>query len=235
MSDFPGRPLLLKGGLVVFEAPIPVPTNIILFQYNPETMTRKISQPAGGAQAGGGGSANPCTTAGDTRNNLLLPTENYQLAVELDAADQMEINDPVTQVVGLHPALAALELLLYPPPQDVLVAKVLSLAGTAFVTSGKVPVVLFVWGAARVVPVIVNSITVTEQAYDQLLNPIQAKVDLDMRSMTQTELQGAGILFESLAFINLVAKEIMARFQAERLVTKAAINAVKYIKGHLPF
>ena len=235
MSDFPGRPLLLKGGLVVFEAPIPVPTNLILFQYNPETMTRKISQPAGGAQAGGGGSANPCTTAGDTRNNLLLPTENYQLAVELDAADQMEINDPVTQVVGLHPALAALELLLYPPPQDVLVAKVLSLAGTAFVTSGKVPIVLFVWGAARVVPVIVNSITVTEQAYDQLLNPIQAKVDLDMRSMTQNELKDAGILFESLAFINLVAKEIMARFQAERLVAKGAINAVKYIKGHLPF
>jgi|SRR5579859_1597282 len=234
-SDFPGRPLLLKGGLVVFEAPIPVPTNIILFQYNPETMTRKISQPAGGAQAGGGGSANPCTTAGDTRNNLLLPTENYQLAVELDAADQLEINDPVTRAVGLHPALAALELLLYPPPQDVLVAKALSFAGSAFVTSGKVPIVLFVWGAARVVPVIVNSITVTEQAYDQLLNPIQAKVDLEMRSMTQTELQDAGILFESLAFINLVAKEIMARFQAERLVAKGAINAVKYIKGHLPF
>ncbi len=235
MSDFPGRPLLLKGGLVVFETPIPVPTNLILFQYNPETMTRKISQPAGGSQAGGGGSANPCSTAGDTRNNLLLPTESYQLAVELDAADQMEINDPVTRFVGLHPALAALELLLYPPPQDVLVAKALSLFGSAFVTSPKVPIVLFVWGAARVVPVIVNSITVTEQAYDQLLNPIQAKVDLDMRSMTQIELQNAGILFESLAFINLVAKEIMARFQAERLVTKAAINAVKSIKGHLPF
>jgi len=235
MSDFPGRPLLLKGGLVVFEAPIPVPTNIILFQYNPETMTRKISQPAGGPQAGGGGSANPCTTAGDTRNNLLLPTENYQLAVELDAADQLEANDPVTRFVGLHPALAALELMLYPPPQDVLVAKALSFAGSAFVTSPKVPIVLFVWGAARVVPVIVNSITVTEQAYDQLLNPIQAKVDLDMRSMTQIELQNAGILFESLAFINLVAKEIMARFQAERLVTKAAINAAKFIKGHLPF
>ncbi|HZR27437.1 MAG TPA: hypothetical protein VFA71_01550 [Terriglobales bacterium] len=235
MSDFPGRPLLLKGGLVVFEAPIPVPTNIILFQYNPETMTRKISQPAGGAQAGGGGSANPCTTAGDTRNNLLLPTENYQLAVELDAVDQMEINDPVTRFVGLHPALAALELLLYPPPQDVLVAKALSLAGSAFVTSPKVPIVLFVWGAARVVPVIVNSITVTEQAYDQLLNPIQAKVDLDMRSMTQIELKSAGIVFESLAFINLIAKEVMARFQAERLVTKAAINAVKSIKGQLPF
>src|ERR1700730_17087631 len=91
-SDFPGRPLLLKGALVVFETPIPVPTNIIVFQYNPETMTRKISQPAGGSQAGGGGSANPCSMAGDTRNNLLLPTESYQLTVELDATDELEVS-----------------------------------------------------------------------------------------------------------------------------------------------
>ena len=35
-SEFPGRPRLLKGALIVFDAPIPVPTNIIIFQYNPE-------------------------------------------------------------------------------------------------------------------------------------------------------------------------------------------------------
>jgi hypothetical protein len=161
---------------------------------------------------------------------LLLPTENYQLAVELDAADQMEINDPVANVVGLHPALAALELLLYPRPQDVLVAKALALFGSAVVKSAKVPIVLFAWGLARVVPVIVNSVTVTEQVYDQLLNPIQAKVDLDMRSMTQCELQNAGVLFEGLALINLVAKEVMARLQIGGVV-----KAAKNIKGHLPF
>ena len=126
MADFPGRPALLKGALVVFEVPIPVPTNLIIFQYNPETMTRTISQPAGGAQAGGGGSANPCSSAGDTRNTLMLPVEKYELSVELDAADQLELDNPVTRGVGLHPALAALELLLYPPPQDVLLAKALS-------------------------------------------------------------------------------------------------------------
>jgi hypothetical protein len=235
MPDFPGRPFLLKGALVVFEAPIPVPTNLIVFQYNPETMTRKLSQPAGGAQVGGGGSASPCNTAGDTRNTLLMPVENYSLAVELDATDQMEINDPVTSAVGLHPALAALELLLYPPPQDILVAKALTLFGSAFVNSPTAPVVLFVWGAARVVPVIVNSVTVTERAYDQLLNPIQAKVDLEMRSMTEQELQNAGILFEALSFINLAAKEVLARLQIGGAVLKAEINAAKNIKGMLPF
>ena len=235
MSDFPGRPFLLKGALVVFGTPIPVPTNVIIFQYNPETMTRRISQPAGGAQAGGGGSANPCSTAGDSRNVLLLPVENYQLSVELDAADQMEVDDTVTRLVGLHPALAALELLLYPPKQDVLVAKALSLFGSAFVTSSNVPVVLFVWGAARVVPVLVNSITVTESAYDQLLNPIQAKVDLEMRSMTGIELRAAGVLFEGLEFINLVAKDVMARLQIGGAAATAELNAAKGVLANLRF
>src|ERR1035441_8554009 len=135
MPDFPGRPLLLKGALVVFETPIPVPTNLILFQYNPETMTRRIEQPAGGAQAGGGGSADPGYTAGDTRNTLLLPTESYQLSVELDAADQMEVSDPLTMGLGLHPALAALEMLLYPPPVAILLSAALSRFGTAFVNA----------------------------------------------------------------------------------------------------
>src|SRR5450759_1976000 len=227
MPDFPGRPLLLKGALVVFETPIPVPTNIVVFQYNPETMTRRISQPAGGAQAGGGGSANPCTTAGDTRNNLLLPTESYQLAVELDAADQMEVNDTITRAVGLHPALAALEMLMYPPPPQVLVSKVLAAVGSAIVFSPQVPVVLFVWGVPRVVPVIVNSVTITESAYDQLLNPIQAKVDLDMRSMTDLELQNAGWLFQGLGYSNLVNREMMAHFEGGRLAAKGVASAVK--------
>ena len=172
MADFPGRPILLKGALVVFQTPIPVPSSVIIFQYNPETMTRKISQPAGGAQAGGGGSASPCSTAGDTRNTMQLPTETFSLSVELDAADQLEVSDRVTMTVGLHPALAALELLLYPPPVEVALNKVLAAFGSAFVVPAQIPIVLFVWGAPRVVPVIVNSISISESAYDQLLNPI---------------------------------------------------------------
>jgi hypothetical protein len=235
MSDFPGRPSLLKGALVVFETPIPVPTNVIIFQYNPETMTRRISQPAGGAQAGGGGSASPCGTAGDTRNTIQLPTETFQLSVELDAADQLQVADGVTMKVGLYPALAALEMLLYPPPLEVLLNKALAAFGSAIVVPAQVPIVLFVWGVPRVVPVIVNSVSITESAYDQLLNPIQAKVDLEMRSMTEIELQNAGVLFEALGYINLAARDVLAHLHIGGAVGKAAVSAAKNIKGHLPF
>jgi hypothetical protein len=86
-----------------------------------------------------------------------------------------------------------------------------------------------------VVPVIVNSVSITESAYDQLLNPIQAKVDLEMRSMTDIELRSAGVLFETLGYLNLVARDILAHVQFARNVERTASRAVSKIKGFLPF
>jgi hypothetical protein len=60
-------------------------------------------------------------------------------------------------------------------------------------------------------------------------------VDLDMRSMTDIELQNAGILFESLGYINLVAREVMAHVQIGGAIAQATGNANKNIKGILPF
>jgi hypothetical protein len=134
--------------------------------------------------------------------------------------------------VGLHPALAALELLLYPASTILLLNKALELFGTFQIAPPQVPLVLFVWGAARVVPVQVTSISITETAFDQILNPIQAKVDLEMRSLTDSELNDAGPPFSTLGIINQVAKEVMARFQIGGIVTQSATQAVR---GLLPF
>jgi hypothetical protein len=235
-SEFPGSPLFMKGALVMFETQIPVPTNIIVFQYNPETMTRKIAFPGGEMGGGRGGMAvNACRISGDTRNIPQLPIESFQLTVELDAADQLEENDDVTKVLGLQPALAALELLLYPQSAIVILDKVLALFGSAFITPPTSPVVLFVWGPARVVPVHVTSVTVTEQAFDQLLNPIQAKVDLEMRSLTDNELKDAGIVFRVLELVRLIGKEGLAHLQLGGVTGRELGNAAKVIKGMLPF
>jgi hypothetical protein len=233
MTDgFPGRPLLLKGALVVFETPLPIPTNIIIFQYNPETMTRRVEQMAGGDQTCAGGSPrNPCLNAGDTRNLLQPPVESYSLTIELDAADQLEVSDGVTMAVGLHPALAALELLLYPRLSDLLLNESLALLGSSIVAPLQTPLVLFVWGAPRVVPVQVTSIAITEQAFDQLLNPIQAKVDLTMRSLTACELHDAKAPFDTLALVNLSAKKALAHLQ----VAQMALGAAQTVRGLLPF
>jgi hypothetical protein len=205
-SDFPRSPRLIKGALVVFETQLPIPTNLIVFQYNPETMTRSM-QPTGGstpsAQQQGSGDTQP----------TLPPIETFQLTVELDAADQLEApgSNPLATAVGLHPTLAALELLVSPPSASLVLNGILSLAGSSIISPARSPLVLFVWGPVRVVPVRVTSVSVTEQAFDQLLNPIQARVGLGMRALTIPELFQAGPPFNALGIVNLVAKEVLAR------------------------
>ena len=53
------------------------------------------------------------------------------------------------------------------------------------------PVVLFVWGAFRIVPVRVTGLTITEKLYDEMLNPVHAEAQLQLRVLTPAELQAA--------------------------------------------
>ncbi|HEY5957699.1 MAG TPA: hypothetical protein VIV60_14145 [Polyangiaceae bacterium] len=200
-SEFSRSPKLLKGALVVFETVAPIPTNLIVFQYNPDGMVRGFQSPTSGAGQQGGGNTAP----------TLPPLETFQMDVELDAVDQLESSNPLALVSGIHPTLAALELLLYPASAALILNKVLSLAGSAMLTPARAPMVLLVWGPFRVIPVRVASLTINEQAFDQLLNPIRAKVTMGLRALTIPELAQAGPPFDTLALVNHIAKEVLAR------------------------
>jgi hypothetical protein len=215
-SAFPGSPRVLKGALVVFETPVPVPTNVIAFQINPDSVSRTFRQQQGESDESSG--------AGDTMF-VLPPTETLALSVELDAADQLEAEDAVTIATGLHPTLAALELLLYPSSIDLILDKALALAGSARIRPGRVPIVLLVWGPLRVLPVRVESVSITEEAFDPRLNPIRAKAELSLRTLTERELSVAGPPFDTLAFVNLIAKEVLARGAAASAIADVAGSA----------
>src|SRR5215204_3056518 len=191
-SDSPRTPNNLKGALVVFGAPVPIPTNLIVFQYNPDTMTRSFraaAPPADDAQR---------NRSGDTAR-MLPPVESFTLSVDLDAADQLEAGNPIADATGVHPALAALELLLFPDSTAVVLNKVLAAAGMSLITP------------PRVLPVRVTSVSVNELAYDEKLNPIRAKVDLALQGLTQAELERAGAPFDTLGVVNLIAKEVLSK------------------------
>jgi hypothetical protein len=220
-SDFPGSPRLLKGALVVFEALVPVPTNIIAFQYNPDEVTRQFKQAGGG---GGGAAPEPCRNAGDT-GRVLPPTESLKMTVELDATDQLEDVNPLAVASGLHPTLAALELLLYPPSTQLILTKALAKLGSARVSPANAPLVVLVWGPLRVLPVRVESVAVTEQAFDTFLNPIRAKVDLGLHTLSRKELETLGPPFDTLDLVNQISKEALAR--------TAAVTSVAEIGGSL--
>jgi hypothetical protein len=183
MSAFPGSPRVLKGGLVLLDpvkfTPLPV-NNIIVLQYNPDTLTRSLK--IKGADEGG-----------DRSEALRLtgpPVETIKLEAEIDATDQLETPDqnPNTVSSGIAPQLAALETLAYPSSKSLQNNFNLSQQGTLEIMPILAPLTLFVWSANRIVPVRITDLSITEEAFDPQLNPIRAKVSLGMRVLTIDDL-----------------------------------------------
>jgi hypothetical protein len=67
---------------------------------------------------------------------------------------------------------------------------------------------LFVWGQ-RVLPVHLTSLSITEEAHDQMLNPIRAKVDLSLTVLSYQDLSMTSP-GHALFLVHHIAKEIMA-------------------------
>lgn len=178
-SDFPRSPKIRKGGLAAYRLPSLLPT-IIVFQYNPEEVSRSIQ--ARGAQGGGRGEAQ--RTGGP-------PSETLTFTVEIDAADQLEFPAQNAQTVsmGLHPAIAALESLTLPSFPLVAANETMALAGMSFIAAENAPLTLLIWGRHRVLPVKVESLTIKEQAFDTSLNPIRVSVDMSLKVQTYRDLE----------------------------------------------
>ena len=169
MSAFPGSPRLLKGAIVGVSVINPL-SSVVIFQYNPDTLTRTIRVSAASRE-------------GDKTEALRLkgpPDETVRLDVEIDATDQLEQGDEAAQQLGVYPALSRLELLLYPSSTTVIANEILAAAGVIEVVAPEAPLTLLVWGPKRVLPVRMNGFTIAEEAFDPSLNPIRAKVSLDL-------------------------------------------------------
>lgn len=213
MTTFPGSPPVLKGAMIGVDPANPL-ASVIVFQYNPDTLTRTIT-----AQAAGAG--------GDRNEALRLkgpPQETIKLDVEIDAADQLEKAEPLVTSAGIYPALSALEMLLYPKTAVVIANEALAAAGIIEVLPPEAPLALFVWGPKRVLPVRLTEFTITEESFDPMLNPIRAKVSLGLRVLTYQDLglpSAGGALFMA----HQAMKEVMATMN---LGNVAALGA------HLP-
>lgn len=198
MSTFPGSPRLLKGAIVGVD-PLNPMARVVVFQYNPDTMTRRLEPRA-------------VTAEGDRGEAMRLtgpPKETVTLSVEIDASDQLEQGNPLTGAVGLHPTLASLELLLYPSSASVIANTALALIGTIEVIPVQAPLTLFVWGPQRVLPVRLTSCSITEEAHDPRLNPIRAKAELGMTVLSYHDLSLTSPAY-FLFLAHHIAKEVLA-------------------------
>jgi hypothetical protein len=86
---------------------------------------------------------------------------------------------------------------------------VLLALGTIEVIPPMAPLTIFVWGPKRALPVKLTEFTITEEAYDQGLNPIRAKVSLGLRVLSYSDLPLSHPGY-ALFLAHQVAKEVMA-------------------------
>ncbi|NEO92320.1 MAG: hypothetical protein F6K56_19615 [Moorea sp. SIO3G5] len=207
MSAFPGSPRTLKGAIASIDPLIPLP-KVIVFQYNPETMTRSLT------------SRLASNDKHESTKISLPPEETISLKIELDATDQLEKADGTAVNMGIHPQLAALETLIYPMSVEVIAKEALLLAGTIELLPKSPPITVFIWGVKRILPVQIKSMSIEELAYDVNLNPIRAEVSLDMQVLSYSDLKltsVGGTMFMG----HQIAKELMA-----------TVNMVNTISGN---
>lgn len=170
--------VLMRGALIEygssFMGPIP---NVVIFQFNPETLTRTVQIPPRPTS----GTARETTQAGEPS------IEKITLTAKFSAADEMGDNKVLARLFGIGTRLAALEKMVH-PSNDLLAAigAALGIGGGGdsdprqVMPRQKFPRILFIWGPFRILPVVLESMSITEQQYDFLLNPVQAEVSISM-------------------------------------------------------
>src|SRR5690348_5902053 len=120
MSSFPGSPRLIKGAIIGLDPMNPL-ASIVVFQYNPDTMTRRLE-----ARSTGG---NDTSDRSEAFRLTGPPKETITLNIEVDATDQLEQANPLAITTGISPTLAALEMLLYPKSVSVIANAALAQVG----------------------------------------------------------------------------------------------------------
>jgi hypothetical protein len=237
----------LKGALIEFmptNLPVPVP-NVIVFQYNPETMTHTWTQPEAAPPSstatGGAEASNPLAVKGN-------PGETFSFTIAMDANDEIANNGPgapIAELSGIYSRLAALEMLLYPASAGqsgllgTVSAGIASALGgqasgaTSAVPQSVMPVALFIWGAERIVPVRVTGLTITEKLYDSTLNPTHAEAQLALRVLTPAELNSAKTDNDVLAGLATTAYDYTFSLR-QALALANLVNATESIIGMIP-
>lgn len=201
---------MLRGALIEYGTDLigPIP-NVVIFQFNPESLSRALqvpSRPTGATQR-------ETTQAGEKT------FEKITFKAHFSAANMLDEDKVLARMFGIGPQLAALEKMVLPS------AKLAGLIGAAIdkiasaaappappaqpIPREKYPRILFIWGPTRVLPVTIDSMTIAEQEYDFLLNPVRAEVDITL-SVIAIDQCSDDVLAKGALEYSTIAKEAMA-------------------------
>jgi hypothetical protein len=174
-------PKFQRGALVQLPTSLTFPIPVIIpFQYNPATLRRTI-HPYNPPQLDDSGRSilAPSSQPAD-------PQQEISMEIELDASDELDQDDTLAGQFGVAHRIAAIESLLF--VGENLLSALLSLipgVPTGAMRSS-VPIVFFVWGIGRILPVRITSYSIEEQLFLTSLFPSQAKIQLSMQVLTSS-------------------------------------------------
>lgn len=194
-------PFFLKGALVEYGTDVlgPIP-NIVVFQFNPEQISRTLNLPRENTESDEPDAARET----EPHQASSSPVETFSITAHFSAADDLGKGGAaavIPRLFGVGPQLAALEKMVY--PKSGLIGELLGAAVDAIgdalglgddeqapeqpVPRVETPKILFIWGPARVLPVRIRSMSITEQKFDPLLNPVQAQVEIGLAIVNYPE------------------------------------------------
>ncbi|SEJ10958.1 hypothetical protein SAMN05216567_102100 [Variovorax sp. OK605] len=203
---------LLRGALIEYGTDLigPIP-NVVIFQYNPESLSRVLQippRPSGATQR-------ETTQAGEHT------FEKISFKAHFSAANLLADDKVLARTFGIGPQLSALEKMVLPSSKLAgLVGAAIDAIGSAIAGGGaapaaqpipreKYPRILFIWGLTRVLPVTIDSMTIGELEYDAVLNPLRAEVDISLSVIAVDECSDDVLAKGALAFTT-IAKEAQA-------------------------
>lgn len=193
MSDgFPNKPKILRGAFV--EYGLSLPPLFVVFQFNPIQLTRNRSLTFAVPSSGAGDRSRTlreCHAKYDDLTKLqedqlvTVQEESIGFEIRLDATDKLNDGDTITEQFGIAPQLATLELMVHPKGESLLGGLVDDLLGLdkngfSFTKKPNPPLILFIWGRKRILPVNINNLNITETEFSTDLNPIRATASVNL-------------------------------------------------------
>jgi len=190
-GGFSNQSKILRGAFV--EYGVSVPPLIVGFQFNPETISR----------ARAASIKQPCTPEGTKPNSLysqslpgtkdfragqtiIVNRETLGFEIRLDATDKLNDGDALAERFGIAPQLSTLELMMLPKNQSLLGGAVSALLKgkrkefAFFDEATNPPIILFIWGRKKVLPVNITNMSIKEEEFSTDLNPVRATVTVSL-------------------------------------------------------
>jgi hypothetical protein len=200
MSGFTNNPKILRGAFVEFG--ISLPPLIVVFQFNPATISRSrsawIDSPSSfeaTEPAKNTDSSPPKRTASASDTSLIafrngqtirIQQESINFDIRLDATDKLNDGDTITEQFGIAPKLSTLELMMLPKGSSLLGGAVAALLGGSAKSfqyqsdNREPPIILFVWGRKKILPVTITNMNIREEEFSTDLNPTRATVSVSL-------------------------------------------------------